>query len=102
MIGKTMEEHREELRPVAEKRVTYALVIGKVAEEERVEVDASEVDNKAGEIVRDSQDKEKMEKFLSLPQVRESIGQSLHTEKTIDRLVQIATGNDERKTKEDE
>ena len=102
MIGKTMEEHREELRPVAEKRVTYALVIGKVAEEERVEVDASEVDNKAGEIVRDSQDKEKMEKFLSLPQVRESIGQSLHTEKTIDRLVQIATGNDDRKTKEDE
>ena len=102
MIGKTMEEHREELRPVAEKRVTYALVIGKVAEEERVEVDASEVDNKAGEIARDSQDKEKMEKFLSLPQVRESIGQSLHTEKTIDRLVQIATSNDDRKTKEDE
>ncbi len=102
MTGKTMEEHREELRPIAKQRVVYSLVMGKVAEEEKIEIDASEVDNKVGEITRDSQEKEKMEKFLSLPEIRESIGQSLLTQKTIDRLVQIATGNDERKTKEDE
>ncbi len=100
--GKTMEEHREELRPLAKRRVVYSLVMGKVAQEEEIKIDASEVDNKVGEITRDSQEKEKMEKFLSLPQIRESIGQSLHTQKTLDRLVQIASGNDERKTKEDE
>ncbi|TET44451.1 MAG: trigger factor, partial [Dehalococcoidia bacterium] len=102
MTGKTMEEHREELRPIAKQRVVYSLVMGKVAAEEKIEIDASEVDNKVGEITRDAQEKEKMEKFLSLPQIRESIGQSLHTQKTIDRLVQIASGNDERKIKEDE
>jgi len=102
MTGKTMEEHREGLRPIAKQRVVYSLVMGKVAEEEKIEIDASEVDNKVAEIAQDSQEKEKMEKFLSLPQIRESIGQSLHTQKTLDRLVQIASGNDERKTKEDE
>lgn len=102
MTGKTMEEHREELRPIAKQRVVYSLVMGKVAEEEKIEIDASEVDNKVEEIARDSREKEKIEKFLSLPQIRESIGQSLHTQKTLDRLVQIASGNDERKTKEDE
>jgi trigger factor len=102
MSGKTMEEHREELRPIAKQRVVYSLVMGKVAEEEKIEIDASEVDNKVEEIARESQEKEKMEKFLSLPQIRESIGQSLHTQKTLERLVQIASGNDERKTKEGE
>jgi trigger factor len=100
--GKTMEEHREELRPLAQQRVVYSLVMGKVAEEEEIKIDASEVDNKVEEITRNSQEKEKMEKFLALPQIRESIGYSLHTQKTLDRLVQIASGNDERKTKEDE
>ena len=95
--GKTEEEYREELRPVAQKRVIHSLVLDKIAEEEKIEITSSEVDNKVEEFAGEGEDKEKMRQFLALPQVRESIEQSLRTQKTLARLVQIATGNLEEK-----
>lgn len=89
--GKTTEELEQELRPLAEKRVTNALALDRVAEQEAIEITASEVDNRVEEVKKDSADKERVQQFLSLPQVRESIEQSLRTEKTLDRLVQIAS-----------
>ena len=89
--GKTREELEQELRPLAAKRVTNALALDRVAEQEEIEISASEVDNRAEEVKKDSADKEKAQQFLSLPQVRESIEQSLRTEKTLDRLMQIAS-----------
>jgi len=97
--GKTEEELKQELRPIAQKRLTQGLVLGKLAEEEKIEISSSEVDNKVYEITNDAEDKEKVMQFLSLPQVRQSIEQSLHTQKTMDRLSQIAIGNAENKTK---
>ncbi len=94
--GKTEEELRQELRPIAKKRVTNSLVLEKLAEEEKVEITSSEVDNKVEEIAGGATDKEKTQQFLALSQVRESIKQSLRTEKTIERLMQIV----EDKTKE--
>jgi trigger factor len=94
--GKTEEELRQELRPIAKKRISNSLVLEKIAEEEKVEITSSEVDNKVTEIAGDATDKEKMQQFLALPQVRESIEQSLRTEKTSERLMQIVEG----KTKE--
>jgi len=97
--GKTEEELKQELRPIAKKRLIQGLVLGKLAEEEKIEISSSEVDNKVYEITNDAEDKEKVRQFLSLPQVRQSIEQSLHTQKTMDRLSQIAIGNAENKTK---
>lgn len=99
--SKTEEEYREELRPIAKKRIIHSLVLGKIAEEEKVEIDSSEVDNRVEEIVKDAKDKERMQQFFALPQVRESIEQSLRAEKTIDRLVQIVTSSEEDKAKEE-
>jgi len=99
--NKTEEELKQELRPIAKKRLTQGLVLGKLAEEERIEISSSEVDNKVGEITNGAEDKEKARQFFSLPQVRQSIEQSLHTQKTMDRLLQIATGNIEDMTKEE-
>jgi hypothetical protein len=45
--------------------------------------------------MKDAKDKERMQQFFALPQVRESIEQSLRTEKTIAQLVQIASGCEE-------
>ena len=98
-VSKTEEELREELRPVAKKRVINSLTLDKVAEEEKVEITSPEVDNKVEEILGDAKDKEKMRRFLALPQVRESIGESLRTQKTLDWLVQIVSRNQEE-TKE--
>lgn len=93
-VSKTKEELREELRPVAKKRVINSLTLDKVAEEEKVEITSPEVDNKVEEILGDAKDKEKMRRFLALPQVRDSIGESLRSQKTMDRLVQIVSGNE--------
>jgi len=97
--SKTEEELKQELRPIAKKRLIQGLVLGKLAEEEKIEISSSEVDNKVDEITNDAEDKEKARQFFSLPQVRQSIEQSLHTQKTMDRLLQIAIGNAENKTK---
>jgi len=89
--NKTEEERRAELRPVAKQRVIHSLILEKIAQEEKIEISTLEVDNKVEEIVKDTEDKDKMRQFLILPQVRESIGRSLRTEKVVNRLVQIVT-----------
>ena len=97
--SKTKEEIKQELRPIAKKRLVQGLVLGKLAEEEKIEISASEVDNKIDEIAGDSGDKEKARQVFSLPQFRQSIEESLRTQKTMDRLLQIAVGDSKNMTK---
>jgi len=97
--NKSEEELKQELRPVAQKRLIQGLVLGRLAEEEKIEISSSEVDNKVDEITDSAEDKENAKQFFSLPQVRQSMAQSLLTQKTMDRLLQIAIGNSENKTK---
>jgi trigger factor len=97
--NKTKEEIKEELRPTARKRVIQGLVLGKLAGEEKIEISASEVDNNIDEIVNDAGDKEKARQVFSLPQFRQSIEQSLLTQKTMDRLLEITAGNSKDMTK---
>jgi trigger factor len=99
--NKTEEELKQELRPIAQKRLAEDLVLGKLAEEEKIEISSSEVDNKVDEITSDAEDKEKARQFFSLPQIKQSIEQSLRTQKTMDQLLQIASGNAENMTKEE-
>jgi trigger factor len=99
--NKTEEEIRQELRPMAKKRLVQGLVLGELAEQEKIETSASEVDNRIDEMVSDAEDKEKARQFFSLPQFRQSIEQSLRTQKTVDHLLQIAVGDTEDTTKEE-
>jgi trigger factor len=94
--GRTEEELREQLRPIARKRVISTLVLDKIADEEKIEIGPSEVDNKVEEIKGSTENKEEMQRFLALPQVRESIEGSLRSEKTMNRLVQIVSGDTEK------
>ncbi len=90
-INKTQEELREELRPTAMKSVTSSLVLGKVVEEEKIEVDDSDIDAEIENMMKGStEDKDKIRKSLNTPQVRESIRQVLLTRKTVGRLVEMA------------
>jgi len=99
--NKTEEEIKQELRPIAKKRLIQSLVLGKLAGEEKIEISSSEVDNKVIEMTNDAEDKEKARQFFSLPQIKQSIEQSLRTQKTMDQLLQIAIGNTENMTKEE-
>jgi trigger factor len=90
-INKTEEELHEELNPLATKRVTRSLVLGKVVEEEKIEVSGSEIDTEIENMIKSAtENKDELEKFLNTPQARESIKQTLITRKTIQRLVEIA------------
>lgn len=98
-INRTEEEVSQRLRPAAKMRVTNTLVLDKVAVEEKIEISSSEVDNRVEEILKKAEDKEKMRKFLAVSQVRQSIEQSLRQEKTLQRLVQIASGKQGKERK---
>jgi len=90
-IDKTEEELRQELHPLATKRVTQSLVLGKIAEEEKFEVSDSEISAEIENITKGAtENKDELNKFLNTPQAHKSIEQVLITRKTIQRLVEIA------------
>ncbi len=92
-INKTGDELREEMRPVAAKRVTRSLVLGKVAEAEKIEVTDDEITAELEKLAQGSDNKAEMKERISLPQVRGSMEQMLATQKTVQRLVEIARGS---------
>ena len=102
-INKTEEELREELRPLATKRVTHSLVLGKIAEDEKIEVSDTEIEAEIeGMLTSATENKDELNKFLNAPQSRESIKRSLISRKTVQRLVEIAGGSTMNiKTKEE-
>jgi len=90
-INKTGEELREELRPIATKRVTQSLVLGKVAEGEKVEAGDAEIDAEIENMVKSTpENKDEMSKFLNTPQARQSVKQLLISRNTVQRLFDIA------------
>lgn len=92
-INKTEEQLYEELHPIAIKRVTRSLVVGKVAEEEKIEVSESEIDAEIENMLKSAtENKEELQKIVNTSQSRESMKQILMTRKTVNRLVEIAKG----------
>ena len=90
-VNKTEEQLHEELHPIATKRVTQFLVLGKIAEAEKVEVGQSEIDAEIENMLSGAaKNKEELQKALNTPRSRESLKQVLMTRKTINRLVEIA------------
>jgi len=93
-INKTIDDHREELRPVASQRALRSLVLEKVAEAEKVEVSASEIDDEIEKMVKDAGEQaEGMRKLFNSSQAREPIKNFLVNRKTVERLVKIANGS---------
>ncbi len=98
-FNKTEEELHEELHPLATKKVTRSLVLGKVVEEEKIEVNDPEIDTEIESMTKGAtENKDELKKFLNTPQARQSIEQTLITRKTIQRLVEIAQSSKKIKT----
>ncbi|MFH1650730.1 MAG: trigger factor, partial [Chloroflexota bacterium] len=97
-MKKTREELREELRPTAEKMVVNSLVLGKLADDEKIEIEDADID---AEIERMCQgagaDAERMRDALNHGHNRDSIRQLLLTRKTLSRLTEIAAENQPKK-----
>ena len=97
-INKTVDQLREELRPSSTKRVAESLVVGKIAEAEKIKVDHGEIDAEIEEMVKLSTgDKEELKKALETQRNHESIEDTLVARKTIQRLIEIAQSEKEAK-----
>jgi len=97
-INKSDEELHEELHPVAAKRVSQSLVLGKITEEERIEVSDSDIDAEIeAMIISTAENKDQLKKALNTPQTRQSIEQTMIVRKTVQRLGEIARGSKETK-----
>jgi len=94
---KTEAELREELRPLAVKRVTTSLALEKIAETENIEASDAEIDDEVQMLTGgvDESKKDDMERVLSLPESRQSIRGFLIVRNTVKRLVAIAEANSE-------
>jgi len=95
-IKKTEEELREELHPLATRRVTQSLVLGRITDEAKIEVSDAEINAEIENMTKsvDEKKKDKLREFLDAPQARESIKRTLITRKTIQRLAEIAKGSE--------
>jgi trigger factor len=89
----TTEQYRDLFRPAAEKRVAKSLILEKVAEEEKMEVSDSEIDAEIGRRVENTgEDGKRVQEMLSSLKSREALRNDLLFRKTLDFLVEVATG----------
>lgn len=86
------EEHKERQRPQAESRVKVGLILGEIAEQEKIEVSVDELETRLNLLKSQYQD-ESMRQELDKPENRRDIFSRIIIEKTIDRLSQLATAN---------
>jgi len=95
MTNRSLDELREDLRPLAHTRIVNGLVLDKLADAEGIHVTDDEVTAKIEELLAETKDKEKARPVLSTPEMRESIASRLRTNRTLDRLVAMVTGSTE-------
>ncbi|HAV10478.1 MAG TPA: trigger factor [Dehalococcoidia bacterium] len=92
-INKTSDDYPKEIDEIAHKRLRRAIVLGKIAEEEGVKVEEQEIDAEIERMVSGSERQEDLKKFFNLPQSRDSISETLLTQKALKVLTDITSGN---------
>jgi len=93
-INKTEEEVKEEIRPEATKQLIQSLVLAKISDDEKVEVDATEIDSEIeGMLKNTGDDEDRMRELLGSQQGRQWIKERLTIQKTVQLLSEIAIGN---------
>jgi trigger factor len=98
---------REELRPSATERVKRSLVLGQLADSEKIEVAEADIDTEIERLIAGASggSEEQIQRYRQIfrsPEARASLSRSLQTRKTLERLVEIASQDGaapKRKTK---
>jgi trigger factor len=102
-LNKTVAEIREEFRPEANRRVTEALVLGKVAEQEKITADEAEVNAEIENMMQDAGDKAAdLRRLFGTSQARHVVEDRLATRKTVQCLVGIAESNANKENADEE
>ena len=105
--NKTEEQLHEELHnayhDTAITRVKRSLLMGKVSEEEKLEVQASEIDVEIEKMIQASKgDRDRLKSALDTEEFRESVSRTLLTTKTLEKLKEIARGTVETSNEKEE
>ncbi len=90
-IGRSEEEVRADITPIATERVKRSLVLSELAKTEEVVADDAEIEEEIERIARGS---DELRKAFNTPQFREQIGRSLVTRKTLGRLAELVAVDD--------
>jgi trigger factor len=92
-IGKSEEDVRADLRPVAENRVRRSLVLSQLAEAEHIEVTEAGLEAEIDRLAAGAGSQaDEFRRLFSAEQTREGLRRSLRTRMTLERLAQIASG----------
>jgi len=94
-LGKSEKEVREEVSLAAEERLRRSLVLSQLAEAESITVSVEDVENELQTIAASiGQQAEGVLQVFGSESGRDSIRRSLLTRRTLDRLVEIVSGED--------
>lgn len=88
--GVTEQEHRDKNRPGAELRVKAGLILGEIADQEKVQVTPEELEIRM-QVLKGQYTDPGMQAELDKPENRRDVLNRLLTEKTLDRLKSYAT-----------
>jgi trigger factor len=87
--GVTEAQHRERQKPRAEERIKAGIVLGEIAEKEKIEVKPAEVEMRV-QILKGQYQDSAMRGELDKPEAKRDIENRLLTEKTIAKLTELA------------
>ena len=91
-LNKSEEEVRDSVREQATQRMRRSLVLSRFAEAENITVEDADIDSEVETIVSSSGEQAEMiRQLFSNENARDSLARSLHTRKTLARLVEIAS-----------
>jgi trigger factor len=92
------QEVRDSVRPEAEQRIRRSLVLTEFAEAENIEVDAADIEAEIESMASSSGEQGDMiRQLFNTDEAKDSLSRSLHTRKTLARLVEIAGQPEEKK-----
>ncbi len=90
---KTLEQHREDLKPAAADRVKAYLVTSKIGELENITVSDDQINEQIETMIKaDESRADKVRQLFGLPQPRESLREMIVINKTMDLLTKMVTG----------
>jgi trigger factor len=92
-MKKTEEQLRDEIRPRAVEQVRQELVLGKVAEDEKITVDPAEIEADIENMMKGAgEGNEKLQELFGTSQARQVVENRMIARKAVQRLVDIAMG----------
>jgi trigger factor len=97
-MNQSEQDVRDSVRSEAEQRIRRSLVLSQFAEAENIEVDATEIEAEVDTMASSSGEQgEMIRQLFNTDDAKESLSRSLHTRKTLARLVEIAGQAEEKK-----